>query len=39
MTYEGAKILPKSANDERDKLLVHVRKGCLSDIEPSGGTS
>ena len=39
MTYEGANILPKSAIDEIDKLLVHVQKGCLSDTAPSGGTS
>ena len=39
MTYESANILPQSAIDEIDKLLIHVRKGCLSDIAPSGGTS
>ena len=39
VTYESANILPQSAIDEIDKLLVRVRKGCLSDIAPSGGTS
>ena len=37
--YEGTKVLPQSAITEIDKLLLHVRKGCLSDIPPSGGTS
>lgn len=37
--YEGTKVIPQSAINEIEKLLVHVRKGCLSDIPPSGGTS
>ena len=37
--YEGTKVVPQSAINEIEKLLVHVRKGCLSDIPPSGGTS
>ena len=37
--YEGANLLPQCAIHEIDKLLVHVRKGCLSDIALSGGTS
>ncbi|KAJ7353725.1 hypothetical protein OS493_032595 [Desmophyllum pertusum] len=37
--YEGTRLVPQSAIDEVDKLLVHVRKGCLSNIPPSGGTS
>lgn len=37
--YEGTKVIPPSAINEIEKLLVHVRKGCLSDIPPSGGTS
>ena len=39
MTYDSANILPQSAIDEIDKLLVHVQMGCLSDIGLSGGTS
>ena len=37
--YEGTKLIPQCAIEEIDKLLVHVRKGCLSNIAPSGGTS
>ncbi|XP_067025755.1 uncharacterized protein [Acropora muricata] len=39
VTYDSANILPQCAIDEIDKLLVHVQKGCLSDIGLSGGTS
>lgn len=39
VAYEGAMVIPQPALDEIDKLLVHVRKGCLSEIVPSGGTS
>ena len=37
--HDDIQLIPQCAIDEIDKLLVHVRKGCLSDIEPSGGTS
>ena len=37
--YEGTKVIPQSAINEIEKLLVHVGKGCLSDIPPSVGTS
>lgn len=39
MEYEGTKIIRQCAIEEVTKLLAHVRKGCLSDIAPSGGTS
>ena len=39
VSYEGTKIIPQVALEQIDKLLVHVRKGCLTGIEPSGGTS
>ena len=32
-------VIPDCAIKEIHKLLVHVRKGCLSGILPSGGTS
>lgn len=34
--YEGARVIPQSAINEIEKLLVYVQKGCLSDIPPSG---
>ena len=37
--YEGTKVSPQSAINEIEKLLVQVRKGCLPDIPPSGGTN
>ena len=39
--YEGTRLIPQCAIDEVDKLLLHVRKGCLSHIHvpPAGGTS
>ena len=37
--YEGTRLIPQCAIDEVDKLLLHVRKGCLSHIPPTGGTS
>ena len=37
--HDDTQLIPQCAINEIDKLLVHVRKGCLSDIEPSGGTS
>jgi len=37
--FDGAKLMPQCAVDEINKLLIHVEKGCLSDIPPSGGTS
>ena len=37
--YEGTRLIPQCAIDEVDKLLLHVRKGCLSHITPAGGTS
>jgi hypothetical protein len=37
--HEGTKLVPECAVSEINKLLVHVRKGCLSGIAPSGGTS
>jgi len=37
--YNGTKLIPQGALDEVNKLLIHVEKGCLSDIPPSGGTS
>ena len=36
---ENTKILSVSACDEIEKLLVHVRLGCLSDIPPYIGTN
>ena len=36
--YEGIKLIPRCAIDEINKLLTHVKKGCLSHIPPSGGT-
>ena len=32
-------LVPRCALDEIDKLLLHVRKGCLFNIPPTGGTS
>ena len=32
-------VLPKGAIESLGKLMVHVKKGCLSDIPPSFGTS
>ena len=37
--YERVQLVPQCALDEIDKLLLHVRKGCLSHIPPTGGTS
>ena len=37
--YEGQKLMPQRAIDEVNKLLNHVRKGCLSEIPTSGGTN
>jgi len=37
--YEGTKLVLQCALDEIDKLLMHVRKYCLSHIPPTGGTS
>jgi len=31
--------MPQRAIDEVNKLLNHVRKGCLSEIPTSGGTN
>jgi hypothetical protein len=31
---EKTKIFPVLAHDEIEKLLVHIRLGCLSDIPP-----
>lgn len=39
MEFDGTKLMPQCAVDEINKLLIHVEKGCLSDIPPSGGTS
>ena len=36
---DGKHVLPKAAIESVEKLLVHVRKGCLSDIPTSFGTS
>ena len=36
---DGKHVLPKAAVESVKKLLVHVRKGCLSYIPPSLGTS
>ena len=33
---EGVCVLPQSAVDEVEKLLKHVRSGCLSDIQLCG---
>ena len=39
-TYKnGTKVLSKDVKKEIKKLKVHVKKGCLSDIPPSCGTS
>ena len=32
-------LVPQCTLDEIDELLLHVRKGCLSHIPPTGGTS
>ena len=32
-------VLPKAAITSLEKLMVHVKKGCLSGIPPSFGTS
>lgn len=37
--YEGMLLVPQCALDEVDKLLLHLRKGCLSNIPPTGGKS
>ena len=37
--FEGSQLIPEAGIDEINGLLVHVRKGCLSDIPPSGGTN
>ena len=37
--YNGTKLIPQCALDKINKLLIHVEKGCLSDIPPSGGYS
>ena len=37
--YEGMLLVPQCARDEVDKLLLHLRKGCLSNIPPTGGKS
>ena len=37
--YEGMQLVPQCAPDEIDKLLLHVTKGYLSHIPPTGGTS
>ena len=37
--HEGTRLIPQCAIDEVDKLLLHVREGCLSHIPPTGGTS
>ena len=37
--YNETKLIPQCAIEEVTKLLIHVKKGCLSDIPPSGGTS
>ena len=37
--HNGTKLIPQCAVEEVNKLLIHVEKGCLSDIPPSGGTS
>ena len=36
--HEGTKLIPECAVSEINKLLVYVRKGCLSGIAPSGST-
>ena len=35
----GIKVLTEKSQEAIEKLLVHVRQGCLSDIPVSGGTS
>ena len=37
--YNGTKLIPQCALYEINKLLIHMERGCLSDIPPSGGTS
>lgn len=37
--FEGEKVLPSSAVSELEKLKVHMKKGCLSFIPKSAGTS
>ena len=37
--HEQDDILPSAAIHEISKLRIHVGKGCLSDIPPSGGTN
>jgi hypothetical protein len=37
--FEGTKIIPQNGIDEINKLLVHVGRGCLSDIPQSAGTN
>ena len=36
---ENSKILPVPAHNEIEKLLVHIKFGCLSDIPPGIGTN
>ena len=37
--HDDTQLIPPGAINEIDNLLVHVWKGCLSDIEHSGGKS
>ena len=36
---DSSRLLPSAAFKEIEKLRVHVTKGCLSGIPPSGGTN
>ncbi|KAI8501037.1 hypothetical protein Bbelb_211320 [Branchiostoma belcheri] len=36
--HKGKLVYPKTAQDEVRKLMKHIEKGCVSDIEPGKGT-
>ena len=37
--HNGHKILNEKVIEQIYSLQVHIRHGCLSDIEPGGGTN
>ena len=37
--YEGKKVLSTAALKEIENIRVHIRKGCLSGIQPGRGTN
>ena len=39
VTFNGHKVFTESTKSEIDKLKIHARKGCLSDIAVGGGTN